>query len=81
VAAGTFNNSSQEVTLQLDRVNQPVLVVWGGEDRVIPVNHADIARDASPRATVSVLPGVGHVPQIEAAEEFAACLERFISHT
>ena len=81
VADGAFNNSSQEVMLRLDRVNQPVLVVWGGEDRVIPVNHADVARDASPGATVAILPGVGHVPQIEAAGEFAAGVERFIADT
>jgi pimeloyl-ACP methyl ester carboxylesterase len=79
VADGAFNNSSQEVTLALDRVNQPVLVVWGGEDRVIPVNHADAARNANPSPTVSILPGSGHVPQIEAASEFAAGVERFIS--
>jgi pimeloyl-ACP methyl ester carboxylesterase len=58
-----------------------VLVVWGAEDRVIPADNADAARAANPRAAVSILPGVGHVPQIEAATEFAACLERFISQT
>jgi pyruvate dehydrogenase E2 component (dihydrolipoamide acetyltransferase) len=81
VADGAFNNSSQDVALELDRVKQPVLVIWGGEDRVIPVNHAGTARAANPGATVAILPGVGHVPQIEAAREFAACVERFISDT
>lgn len=79
VAKGAFNDSSQTVELALDRVKQPLLVVWGGEDRVVPVSQADAARDADGRATVSVLPGVGHVPQIEAAAEFAARVERFVS--
>ncbi|KAF1023490.1 MAG: Dihydrolipoyllysine-residue acetyltransferase component of acetoin cleaving system [Paracidovorax wautersii] len=43
----------------------PVKLIWGREDRVMPVRHAD---GLPGHVAVHRLPGVGHVPQIEAVE-------------
>jgi len=42
----------------------PVLVVWGTHDRVIPVAHAELVRQALPHAEVLLLDGIGHTPQL-----------------
>ncbi|MFO3725031.1 acetoin dehydrogenase dihydrolipoyllysine-residue acetyltransferase subunit [Pseudomonas sp. HLMP] len=42
----------------------PVLVVWGSEDAIIPASHAE-----GLEAEVVVIPGVGHMVQMEAAEQ------------
>lgn len=42
----------------------PILVVWGETDRVIPATHAGALEG---RATVEVLPGAGHMVQMEKA--------------
>ena len=50
----------------LARVTAPVLLVWGEQDRIIPVAHANAL---SGRCRVEVLPGRGHMVQMEAAND------------
>lgn len=55
------------------RVRAPTLVVWGDRDRLIAPRLA--ARTARAlRAPLLMLPGVGHVAQIEAPDEVAAAV-------
>ena len=42
----------------------PVLVVWGTNDHVIPVEHAELVRETLPRADVVLLDGIGHTPHL-----------------
>jgi pyruvate dehydrogenase E2 component (dihydrolipoamide acetyltransferase) len=44
----------------------PVQVIWGRDDRIVPVAHAALA---SPPAEVHVLDDVGHLPHMEKAGE------------
>jgi pimeloyl-ACP methyl ester carboxylesterase len=52
-------------------VRCPVLAIHGARDRLIPVAAARAAARAHPAWTLEVLPGVGHVPQLEAPAETA----------
>jgi pyruvate dehydrogenase E2 component (dihydrolipoamide acetyltransferase) len=61
----------------LRSVTQPALVIWGERDRVIPVDHAYAAARTLPDAVVAVLPGIGHVPQVEAPERVTTLIRRF----
>ena len=56
----------------------PTLVTWGGADRVLHPSGAATIAAALPDATVHVLPGVGHVPMLEAPEETAAAYLAFL---
>lgn len=56
----------------------PVLVVWGREDRVIPVAHADAARALLPRARVEVIERAGHLVMVERPGEFDRILVGFL---
>ena len=50
----------------LDPLPCPIAVVWGEHDSILPLAaHGHIARERLPRATFTVLPGVGHVPMID----------------
>lgn len=42
----------------------PTLVIWGAEDAIIPAAHAE-----GVEAEVLVVPGVGHMVQMEAADQ------------
>jgi pimeloyl-ACP methyl ester carboxylesterase len=53
------------------RVQAPTLVVWGDRDRLISPRLAGRTAAAIPGARLLMLPGVGHVAQIEAAETVA----------
>jgi pimeloyl-ACP methyl ester carboxylesterase len=48
----------------------PLLLLWGDRDQAVPVTSAAGVRQAAPHAELVVLPGVGHLPQEEAPEEF-----------
>ncbi len=52
----------------LDKVGCPVLLLQGDRDRLVPVAVARAAARAHPSWTLEVLPGVGHVPQLEVPE-------------
>src|SRR5690606_35099950 len=53
------------------RVQAPTLVVWGDRDRLVAPRLAHRAAAVLPRSRLLVLPGVGHVAQMEAPETVA----------
>jgi 4,5:9,10-diseco-3-hydroxy-5,9,17-trioxoandrosta-1(10),2-diene-4-oate hydrolase len=52
------------------RLRHPVLLTWGREDRVNPLDGALAALKLIPKASLHVFPNCGHWAQIEAADEF-----------
>jgi pimeloyl-ACP methyl ester carboxylesterase len=59
----------------------PVLLIWGEDDPIIPVQHARAAHELLPHATLAVFDGVRHFPQVEAPERFVAALQEFCAGT
>jgi pimeloyl-ACP methyl ester carboxylesterase len=59
----------------------PVLLVWGSEDPIIPVEHARAAHELLPHATLAVFDGVRHFPQVEVPGRFVAALQDFCAST
>ncbi|HET9102770.1 MAG TPA: alpha/beta fold hydrolase [Solirubrobacteraceae bacterium] len=59
----------------------PVLLLWGAEDPIIPLAHAEAAREILPECTFEVFPGVRHFPHVEAPERFSATLREFCAST
>ena len=51
---------------RLQMIETPVLLLWGEKDGMIPVANAQDYLEALPNARLSVLSGIGHVPQEEA---------------
>jgi pimeloyl-ACP methyl ester carboxylesterase len=60
------------------RVRCPTLAVWGTADRVIPATQAESVARAIAGARVHRIQGVGHVPFIESAAEFARSVLAFL---
>ncbi len=63
----------------LSSLHMPVLVMWGREDRLIPVEAARWFVKALPQAQQIVYPGVGHVPMEEAPDRSADDVDAFLS--
>jgi pimeloyl-ACP methyl ester carboxylesterase len=59
----------------------PTILIWGDQDRIIPVAHAYAAHDALDGSRLEVLEGVGHFPHAEAPTAVADILEDFIAST
>ena len=60
------------------RINVPTLVVWGKQDRAIPVAHAQVAQQRIPNAQLHIFDPCGHAPQLERANEFNELVTEFV---
>lgn len=74
-----------QVVTMLDRCylaeNVPLLLVWGDRDAVIPVAHAQLAKDAMPWSDLSIYEGAGHFPHHADTDRFIRELHRFVDST
>ncbi|EAU68243.1 hydrolase, alpha/beta fold family, putative [Stigmatella aurantiaca DW4/3-1] len=62
----------------LQRLTMPVLLLWGGSERLLPSETLDYFRaHLPPHAQVQVVKGFGHVPQMERPDELVARLVGF----
>jgi pimeloyl-ACP methyl ester carboxylesterase len=75
----SLEGRSSLVAESLPLVEARTLVLWGGEDRWIPLAHAERFVAAIPGARKVVIPACGHVPQEEVPAEVARLLLEFLS--
>lgn len=71
--------SRPDSTPLLNQIRVPTMVVAGELDRILPVEEAKKFASQIPDAEFVVVPGAGHLPNLESPEEFAEILRRFIS--
>ncbi len=55
-------------------LDRPVLLIWGAQDRIAPVAQGRRLQGAFPDASLTVLPGSGHLPQLEDTGRFNEAL-------
>jgi 4,5:9,10-diseco-3-hydroxy-5,9,17-trioxoandrosta-1(10),2-diene-4-oate hydrolase len=63
------------------RLRNEVLLIWGREDRVNPLDGALVALKLIRKAQLHVFGGCGHWAQLEKADEFNALVISFLSRT
>lgn len=59
----------------------PTLVIWGDDDRIIPVEHGRALAELRPACRLEVLPGVGHFPHVEQPGAVIDLIDEFVSTT
>ncbi|MHA0288344.1 alpha/beta fold hydrolase [Mycobacterium sp. C3-094] len=59
----------------------PTLVIWGDDDRIIPVEHGHALAELRPACRLEVLPGVGHFPHVEEPDAVIELIDDFIGAT
>lgn len=62
------------------RITAPTLVLWGKEDRMLPLSAGVSLAEDIRGARFVALPGSGHVPQEEQPEEFSRTISEFLGH-
>lgn len=63
----------------LGKLPMPVLILWGAEDKLIPVASAHWFAGAMPQARLIIYPGIGHAPMEEAADRSADDVNMFMA--
>lgn len=54
----------------LHRIDVPVKIVWGRQDRILPVGFVDFYKKLLPKARIEILENCGHLPHVEKADQF-----------
>ena len=60
------------------RVRAPTLLVWGDEDRMVPLAHGKRLQRAIAGARLRVVPACGHMPHIERPDELLRVVSSFL---
>jgi pimeloyl-ACP methyl ester carboxylesterase len=69
---------SEDLILELKKIEVPTLLIWGREERFVPLDHAlSFARNI-PNATLIVVPNCGHWVQYENPQVFNDVTVRFL---
>jgi len=78
IAARSFADGRQAVEHRstLAALDQPVQVIWGADDRILPADHAV---DLPGHVAVKHLPETGHMAQMEQAREVAGMIAALAS--
>ena len=63
---------------RLGEIAAPVLVLWGEQDRLFPVEQLDGIRETCPQVEIHTFPDVGHWPYAEVPDAFNAALVDFL---
>jgi pimeloyl-ACP methyl ester carboxylesterase len=63
----------------LDQITADTLVVWGREDRLVPLRHAEILNASIARSRLVVIDGAGHTPMGEKRESFQRLAHDFLT--
>jgi pimeloyl-ACP methyl ester carboxylesterase len=59
----------------------PTLVIWGDNDKIIPVEHGHAVQELRPSCRLEVLPGVGHFPHVERPSDVVDLIDDFVATT
>lgn len=75
---GARSEWRNELLAEVSKHSRPTLIMWGGRDRVLPAKHMDTARRFFPHAQAYLFEGVGHMPQLEAPDQFGQITTDFV---
>ena len=76
---GLKKDRMQRTKENAHRITVPTKIIWGKEDKAIPVEQAYIAAKILPTNSLHIFDKCGHVPQVECAEEFNRIVLDFLS--
>lgn len=72
-----LQNAPDESLPAFSAIKVPAFILWGEQDQVLHASCATTFKTLIPQARVKVLPGIGHLPMVEAPHRTASLLRRF----
>ena len=78
IAHDVVTSFEAEVQACERQLHCPVLVLWGREDRLVPLHDALALLERIDRAELRIIDRAGHLPHLERPREFLAALDGFV---
>jgi len=75
VAIATRTN----ILFELKNIKTPALIIGGKDDKLTPPINSFYMKDNLQNAIMKIIPGVGHLSNMEAPDEFNKTVEKFLS--
>ena len=69
----------QPITERLAAITVPTLIIWGRQDPMVPVTHAQSAAKMIPNAQLAIIEECGHWSPIEHPQKFNQLVSEFLS--
>lgn len=84
IPAATLNkiimdNDSGEIAGKIGEIRQPALIVWGRQDKIIPLDQGRAIDQALPDSKMVILEDCGHLPYLEKPAELTAAILDFLA--
>jgi pimeloyl-ACP methyl ester carboxylesterase len=64
---------------KIKRIKASTLVIWGRQDKFLPINHLATFQELMPHAEAVILESCGHAPMIERPREFSQMTLSFLA--
>lgn len=80
-ASGLFGDETASRAADRGRYAEfspPVLIIWGRDDTVTPLDQGEYLNSLFRDARLSVLPGINHIPHLEAPDRVASLIIEFL---
>jgi pimeloyl-ACP methyl ester carboxylesterase len=77
--AGVRADVYQPIVASLPQIDRPTLIIWGAQDRIIPVKHAYVAAAGLPHHQLEIFPDCGHHPYLEYPTKFNRLVLDFLN--
>jgi pimeloyl-ACP methyl ester carboxylesterase len=78
--AGVRADVYQPIVASLPQIDRPTLIVWGAQDRIIPVKHAYVAAAGLPHHQLEIFSDCGHHPYLEYPAKFNRLVLDFLNN-
>ena len=71
--------NAKVITEKLHSITVPTMIVWGSDDPVIPIIHADEFVESIKNCTFFEMDGIGHTPYVQDPSSFASKVLEFLN--
>lgn len=69
---------NEDLTYLLPKINMETVLIWGNNDKEVPLWKAKLMRKLIPHATLRIVWGAGHSPELEKPREFMDILKDYL---
>ena len=78
IAKQAIPKNIDEYTSQYSKISVPTLILWGLDDKIVPLKIGKMLHEAIPRSRLEIINNCGHNPQEETPEETICYISEFL---